>query len=231
MPCKIRVSNINLDDEQFVEFIHTLTRTPNTAIVVKEHTPKDHYHVYLEDNLSLPTIRKKLAENCPTKNNDSYSVSDKHDDWEGYKSYLFKYPETTILYCNEDVEKYRELYKLKSSTFQKYTEYTRIYRYVMDLHSPKLPKLPNPKEIVKYVIQYYLKEGKIFHKAHIAQIVHTIYYQNNQNSERYILSVLEEADLVEEDCEIDHLRMENRQLKIHLKSWLRHRGGDIDNPE
>lgn len=47
MPCKIRVTKVNLSEEEFTQFVLSLTTNPDEAIIVQEHTPKDHYHVYL----------------------------------------------------------------------------------------------------------------------------------------------------------------------------------------
>lgn len=220
MPCKIRVSKVNLSDEEFTDFVLSLTTNPDTAIVVKEHKPKDHYHCYLEDCVTPPTIRERLSKICPTKGNDSYSVSTNHSDWKGYQGYLVKYEDTTILHCNYDIQKIKSYYESQSTKVKIRTEYTKIYNYVMG-ESPV--DSPDPRTITKLVLKFYLEEQKIFNKAHIAQIVNTIYYQLNEDSERFISQVLEEADLQDTQAdEVVHLRMENKQLRTHLKNYLRH---------
>lgn len=219
MPVKIRITKCNLTDDELVTTILSFTKNPDVAIIVKEHTPCDHYHVYLEDCLTCPTIRTRLAKICPTKNNDSYSVSDNHSDWKGYRGYLFKHEDTTILHCNYDIEELRGYYQEKSKTKKYYTEYSEIYGYVMANCGTDLP---DSRTIAKNVCNYYLEKQKILHKAHIAQIVQTIYFQNKGNNERFITAILEEADLQDDDGdELNHLRMENKNLKSHLRDYLR----------
>ena len=205
MPCKIRVSKISLTDDEFVQLILSFTSNGDTAIIVKEHTPKDHYHCYLEDCLTPPTIRDRLSKVCPTKNNDSYSVSTNHSDWLGYKGYLVKYENTTVLHCKEDIQKLREYYESKSTKVKIRTEYTKIYNYVV-ANSPD--DTPDPRTICKLVMKFYLEEQKIFHKAHMAQIVNTIYYQMNPEDESFINSLMEEVDI----------RTQNMGKKVTTKS-------------
>ena len=190
MPCKVRVSKIGLSDIEFVTLILSFTTNPDKCIIVKEHTPKDHYHCYLEDCLTPPTIRDRLGKVCPTKNNDSYSVSTNHTDWLGYKGYLVKYEDTTVLHCKEDVEKLREYYESKSTKVKVRTEYTKIYNYV-SANSDE----PDVRDICKLVMKFYLAEQKIFHKAHMAQIVNTIYYQMYPEKEDFLQSLLEECNI------------------------------------
>lgn len=195
MPCKVRVTKINLTDDEFVKFILSLTTNPDTAIIVKEHTPKDHYHCYLEDCLTPPTIRDRLQKVCPTKGNDSYSVSNNHTDWKGYQGYLVKYEDTTILHCYYDIDEIRSYYEsqaAKSDKFKRRTEYTKIYNYVV-AESPV--DKPDPRTITKLIMKFYIEEQKIFNKAHIAQILNTIWYQLNDQDESFIESVLEEANI------------------------------------
>lgn len=205
MPCKIRVSKINLNDEEFVSLILSFTATPATAIIVKEHTPADHYHCYLDDCFTPPTIRSRLADVCPTKNNDSYSVSTTHNDWKLYKGYLLKYDGTTILHCKEDVEDLRKYYESKSPKKARvYTEYSRMFNYV----SLNVCDKPTAKDIAKSVMSFYHQEQKIFHKAHIAQIVNTIYHQIYPEDESFLNSVLEESNI----------RQQNLSKKVTTKS-------------
>lgn len=192
MPCKIRISDINLDKSTLVTLLLSFTRKPDTMLLVQEHDPKDHYHVYLSDNVSLPTIRTKLKKHTPTANNDSYSVSGTHSDWQGYIGYLFKHEETTVIYNKMyDVESCRQYYKTQSTTFRKKTDYTIIFNFV----EKDLSCNYSVYNIVKSVLKFYLKEQKIFHKAHIAQIVNTIYYQLHPDDESFLNSVLEEANI------------------------------------
>ena len=44
-------------------------------------------------------------------------------------------------------------------------------------------------------MKFYIEEQKIFNKAHIAQILNTIWYQLNDQDESFIESVLEEANI------------------------------------
>jgi hypothetical protein len=190
------VTKVNLSDEEFVELILSFTTNPDTAIVVKEHTPKDHYHCYVEDCFTPPTIRDRLGKVCPTKNNDSYSVSDKHHDWLGYKGYLVKYEDTTILHCNYDVEELKSYYEsqaVKSEKFKRRTEYTKIYNYVM-ANIPDGP--PDLRTIAKMICEFYIEEQKIFNKYNMAQILNTIWYQiNDSKDESFLDSMLEEANI------------------------------------
>ncbi len=226
MPVKIRVTNIDFTDEQFIDLILSFTKQPDLAIIVKEHHPKDHYHVYLDsDSFSVPTIRKRLSEVCSTKNNDSYSVSTHHTDWKGYQGYLLKHEDTTILHCYYNIDELREYYNKqvsKSKHSQKRTEYLAIYNFVSD----QVPEMERtPRTVAKSILQFYLKEQKIFHKAHIAQILQTIWYQMNPLDEwrtHYTSTILGEAELTNnEDWELSRLREENSLLKKHLKDYLR----------
>jgi hypothetical protein len=132
---------------------------------------------------------------CPTKGNDSYSVSANHSDWKGYQGYLVKHEDTTILHCNYDVEEIKSYYEsqaAKSDKFKRRTEYTKIYNFVMaNLNTDR----PDPRMITKLIMKFYLEEQKIFNKAHIAQILNTIWYNINDQDESFIESVLEEANI------------------------------------
>lgn len=222
MPTKIRITKINLDDSEVVKLILSFTKDPDTAIIVKEHQPKDHYHAYLEQSLSLPTIRTRLAQVCPTKNNDSYSVSTNHTDWKGYKGYLFKHEDTTVLHSFYDEGELRSYYdevSNKTDKVKKYTEYTSIYNFVVE----HLPDDYDLRVITKLIMKWYINHQRVFHKAHIAQLLNTIYYQlSEETDESFITSVLEEANILDpKHCELSHLRMENSQLKSHLKNYLK----------
>lgn len=224
MPIKIRITKCNLSETELISTILSFTKNPDKAIIVKEHIPYDHYHVYLEDSLSCPTIRNRLSKICVTKNNDSYSVSENHTDWKGYMGYLVKHENTTILHCNFNIQELRDYYLEKSKTKKKYTEYSEIYSWVMSKceTDSRTPRTPDSRTIAKKVCEFYLEKQKILHKAHIAQIVQTIYYQNKGNNERFITSILEEADLQDDDGdELNHLRIENKNLKHHLRDYLR----------
>lgn len=194
MPCKIRVSKITISEEELVKLFLSFTTNPQTAIIVKEHIPKDHYHVYLEDCLSPPTIRERLRLVCPTKGNDSYSVSTSHSDWKGYQGYLLKYDDTTVLYCKQDIEELREYYESQSTNPKsgKRTDYTKILNYVV---AKTDPDSADSRTLAKLLLQFYIEEQKIFNKAHIAQILNTLWFQFHPSDEGFIDTVLEEANL------------------------------------
>lgn len=218
MPTKIRITDTTLNDEDLVKLILSFTDSPDLAIIVKEHTPKTHYHVYLEDGYTPPTIRQRLRGVC-SGGNKSFSVSTNHSDWKGYKGYLFKHSDTEILHSNYDENDLKEYYISKSSKSQQYTDYTKIKNWI---ESRGLCNYNDPRSITKNVLKYYLEEHKIFNKAHIAQIVQTIYFEKHQDDENIISSIVELAGLESvEDCEVNHLRQENATLKKHLKNFLK----------
>lgn len=197
MPCKIRVSKITISEEELIKLFLSFTTNPHSAVIVKEHIPKDHYHVYLDECLSPPTIRARLQMVCPTKGNDSYSVSTTHTDWKGYQGYLLKYDDTTVLHCHQDIQELKEYYESqsKSSKSSKRTDYTKIYNYVIAKSEADLRTREDPKVITKLILEFYIEEQKIFNKAHIAQILNTLWFQFHPSDEGFIDTVLEEANI------------------------------------
>lgn len=194
MPCKIRVSKITIDEKSLIKLFLSFTTNPHTAIIVKEHIPKDHYHVYIDDCLTPPTIRERLSHVCPTKGNDSYSVSATHSDWKGYQGYLVKYDDTTILHCEYDIKELKDYYESQclNSGKVKRTDYTKILNFIVAKTDPDSADL---RTLTKLILKFYLEEQKIFNKAHIAQILNTLWYQFHPYDESIIDNVLDEANI------------------------------------
>jgi len=226
MPLKIRISKLSIPEEQLVPTILSFTKNPDESLIVQEHEPKDHYHVYLADPcLTAPTVRLRLAAMCPTKNNDSYSVSASTSDWLGYQGYLVKYEDTTILHQgNLNVDELRDYYKKVSTSpdTQKRTEYTGIFNFVMEqIDTANTGKHISARDITVAVIKYYQKEQKIFHKAHMAQLVNTIYYQLQPENSSFVEQILLEAQLPADVSTNQQLEFQNYQLRQQLKQHLK----------
>jgi hypothetical protein len=195
MPCKIRLDcpfiKPNID---IVEFILKFTDTPENALIVKEHNPKEHIHVYLENNVTVRTLRTKINEMLTdTTNKGQRSVSENHTDWEGYKGYLLKYPNTDVLFIGDDLdeEELREYYhsvSKGSSKVKKYTEIAKIEQIIQPANT-----LHNT---INAVIDYYIQEKKAMNKSHMVQQATTIWYSRNpQNRHNLLLSIATEMEL------------------------------------
>ncbi len=213
MPCKIRLDcpyiKPNID---IVEFILKFTDTPENALIVKEHNPKEHIHVYLENNVTVKTLRSKINELLTdTSNKGQRSVSENHTDWEGYKGYLLKYPNTDVLFIGDDLdeEELREYYHSVSkdtSKVKKYTEIAKIEQILPTTHSLK--------DTINAVIEYYIREKKAMNKSHIVQQASTIWYGNNPNYRLiFIQSIADEMEL----GHILHEELEQEKVKKIIK--------------
>jgi len=209
MPCKIRVDCPFIkSDVDIVEFILKFTDVPENCLIVREHNPKEHIHVYLENNITVKTLRKNLNEVLTdTSNKGQRSVSDNHTDWKGYKAYLLKYPNTDILYIGDDLneEELRDYYHEVTKDTQKgkkYSEITKIEKV--------LPETSTFKDTINAVIEYYISEKKIMNKAHMAQIAQTIYYTRRpQDRLTLIQGIALEADMgyiLEEELEKEKVK-------------------------
>tara|TARA_B100000768_G_C11262685_1_gene369523 strand:+ start:258 stop:944 length:687 start_codon:yes stop_codon:yes gene_type:complete len=223
MPTKLRITDNILPTEEVLRHLLTFTKEPDTAIIVKEQEPYPHYHCYYQTSYSPPTIRERLKEIYskiyePARLHTTYSVSTNHTDWDFYKGYLFKNENTEILHCNYNIEELRNYYNQKNPITKKKTE---LFKICEDLERNGLCNYI-PKEITKAVLKMNLRNGKIINLARVAQIVQTIYYLKNPEDELLISSVLRKAEMEDHELlEVDHLRMENKQLKSHLRDYLR----------
>ncbi len=198
MPCKIRLDcpfiKPNID---IVEFILKFTDTPENALIVKEHNPKEHIHVYLEPTVTVRTLRTKINEILTdTSNKGQRSVSENHTDWEGYKGYLLKYPNTDVLFIGDDLdeEELREYYhsvSKSSSKIKKYTEIAKIEQILQPANT-----LHNT---INAVIDYYIQEKKAMNKSHMVQQATTIWYSRNPQHRHNLLKS------IAVEMELDHL--------------------------
>jgi len=225
---KVRITSINVSEEQMVQTLLSLTNTPDTAIVVQEKGKKTaHYHAYLENfNRGTEDMRKAVRDITQTGGNKGYSFGTKHHNWDGYKAYLFKEDEVRILHNLYDPEEMKRYYiKVSNPHSKKSCEYNDIYKFVMEKLGSTPPK---PRLITRYICDYYLEHSKIFHKAHQSQILRTIWYSLGNDRETLITSILQEAELEMEDSywldrpppqQTQELQAENQRLKRQMKMY------------
>jgi len=237
MPVKGRITNISLSQSETVDLILSWTKNLDDTLIVKELNPYPHFHFYLpEESLSCNTIRKRLNPYC--SGNQDFSVDNKHSDWTGYCSYLVKHDDTLILHIGKyDLNELRDYYQgISRGTKKKIKEIKRLKSYddfVSKEFGPDSADWTDPRKILKCICKMDLEGWKIFNKALQGQVLQTLYYKYNLTArDRYLSAVLESEDLLEYlGSEMIHLRMENKALKEHLKSYLRSTDPEVCRPQ
>jgi hypothetical protein len=196
MKVKVRIDSVYVPDEALlVDTLLSVSGAPQDALIVEEQQPKKHYHIFLDETKSLPTIRNKLKEvlQIPeSKKNNAYSVSDKHNNWPGYIAYLVKQDDTRIVYNKTyNVAELKTYYGEVSSKNinAKKTRIEEFEKYIED------KEWETPVDLAKLVRKWYWSKKQTFHKADMARIVQTIWYGNYQNVCVFDEQIVQEADI------------------------------------
>lgn len=186
----------NVDIKKFME---TLSPSFNSSgILVFEKNPKEHYHAYIEVEISLPTIRKKLNEILISSGNEAKSVSQQHHNWEIYKGYLFKYEDTEVLHIgtNVDKKKCQEIYEnftKKVDGEQPNSIIPQLECYLKDKNWDTL------KELGILVVNYHKEKKKLMDKHYIGKLITTLYILYGKGLKRFVDTIIiQETPFVEE---------------------------------
>ena len=193
IPFKIRIDTpyLNISVDEMVSTLLSLTDNCKTAVIVREHDPDDHVHVYLTSELSIPTLRTRIRPILREGGNKAYSIGTKHHDWDIYIGYMFKHDETTeVLYVHETLDQkyFQDKYNNYAKADKKYEESDKILRYVENKNCKE------PRDIAKAVCDYYVKNNKPFHKINMAMLVNLIWYKMG-NQECFINNLLQETKI------------------------------------
>lgn len=236
MDIKLRITDLRCSEEDLVKHILTISNPEDTIIVNEtkgktEHT-QSHYHIYLKSIITIPTIRTRLMKDWKItgRGNESYSLSDKHHNWDVYIGYLYKHTTDTdnptrVVY---EPENYKRDYYISEydnhcktdtvKTAQSKNQNKEIINFV-DATTAR-----TPREIAKAVIDYYLSKNMTFHKANIGAAVNMIWYRRG-NETNFINQILEVAGLEDEsEDEMTTVKRQNADLKRHLRNYLMNKG-------
>lgn len=198
MKVKVRIDSVYVPDEALlVDTLLSLTGAPQDALIVEEQQPKKHYHVFLDETKSLPTIRNKLRtvlQIPDSKKNNAYSVSDKHDNWPGYKAYLVKQDDTRIVYNKTYNVAELKTYYGEVSSKNINGKKTRLEEFEKFIENEEWE---TSYDIAKLVCKWYRAKKQIYHKADMARIVQTVYYnsKNPDHLNQFHVQIVEEAQI------------------------------------
>lgn len=180
LPYKIRIDCQYLkekDDLSLTLYIKSFScNFESTAMIVRERQPKDHLHMFILSKLTDKTIRKKIDYLLTERGNKSKSVSDKHDNWAGYRGYLLKHKDTEILhlgtnYNQEDLKNYY-LKVSKSVEFKKNSSLITVADSYLKKEGIEWETV---HQLTQAVVLFYAHHHKLIHKARIGQLVETLY--------------------------------------------------------
>lgn len=182
-PVKIRIDCEYLNVDNAVPTILRLTDTPDTALIVQEHVPKEHIHAYIDANRTCKTIRKNLDKILTSTGNEAKSVADNHTDWKGYQSYCLKgVPDkTSILHHGSSLpslEELQEYYKKKSAKSPVKQIDNNTTEVINWIEKNNLP-YETYKDIVVLVLKFYVKQKKPINEKYVGMISKTLYLQKN----------------------------------------------------
>lgn len=224
---KIRITSEYVKDEmRLVEFLKKQTVNPSEMVLVEEVSEKGvkHYHAYLQDTPSPPTLRQLLKEHLKIPyeskaKHTAYSVNDKHHNWPGYIGYLFKdieHPEfpTRIVYNEKhSPEEQRSYYASVSCKDSCVGEpkgskgsWSRVQQFrifIKDKH------WETALDLARLVRKWYWHNQQLYNKAEMARMVQTIYYNDDDKHTILDSQILDEAEIqlcdydLQTKCEIE----------------------------
>lgn len=223
IPLKIRIDTpyLNISIDEMVNTLLSFTDDRKTAVIVREHNPDDHVHVYLKSPLSIPTLRTRIRPLLTEGGNKAYSIGTKHHDWDIYIGYMFKYDDTTeVLYVHETLDQkyFQDKYNNYAKEEKKYEESDKIIRYV------EAKDCKEPRDIAKAVCDYYVRNNKPFHKINMAMLVNMIWYKMG-NQDCFINNLLRETGIegeveYDKDYKIEKQSREISELKSKNTSLI-----------
>ena len=217
---KMRITSQYVQDEvRLVEFLKKQTVNPDTMILVEEVSEKGtkHYHAYLQDTPSPPTLRQLLKEflqipfDSKAKHT-AYSINDKHHNWPGYIGYLFKdieHPEfpTRVVYNEkytpEEQRSYYTSVSCKNSCVGEpkgskgsYTRVQQFRIFIKDKH------WESALDLARLVRKWYWSNQQLYNKAEMARMVQTIYYNNEETITLLDKQITDEAEIELSDTDL-----------------------------
>lgn len=195
MKTKVRIdAHYLLESANLNEILKSLSKSYfETGILVLEKTPKLHYHAYIESDVSLPTLRKKLNEHLTSTGNEAKSVSNQHHDWDIYKGYLFKHEDTTVVHLGSDYDKDKlfNYYKdnIRDTSVNEYKEQPNSI--VVQLESYlKDRKWETIKDLASLIVDYHTERKKLLDKHYIGKLITTMYVNSGKGKTRFIEDVI-----------------------------------------
>lgn len=101
-----------------IEILERLKEISSTYIIINEFwddkgNPLDHIQMYIETEISERKLRTLVKSFLTEGGNKSFSMDNRHSDWNGYKGYLLKYDDTEILgasYSAEELTHFKEYF-------------------------------------------------------------------------------------------------------------------------
>lgn len=211
MKTKIRIDNQYLhEDANINEVLKKFSQSyDRTGILVLEKNPKLHYHAYIESDITLPTLRKKLNEILTSTGNEAKSVSNQHHDWDVYKGYLFKHEDTSIVHIGTDYDKETLIKKYKNhanrevSGEQPNSIVVQLEAYLKDKEWTTI------KQLARLVLQYHKDKKKLLDKHYIGKLITTLYVNSGQGEDRFI------EDMIYQETPFSHI-MEKEEGRVKL---------------
>lgn len=168
-----------------IEILDRLKEISSTYLIINEFwddkgNPLDHIQSYFETDLSERKLRTLVKSFLTEGGNKSFSMDNRHTDWNGYKGYLLKYDDTDILgssYTPEEITHFKEYYKKVSKPKLKPRKEMKLENDLEEILQIMQNRDDNKytiKEILKTIIQYYKDNKKVIHLANINQLAWSV---------------------------------------------------------
>jgi len=215
MKTKIRIHSQYLHEDADVnEVLKTCSQSyDRTGILVLEKNPKLHYHAYIDSDITLPTLRKKLNVVLTSTGNEAKSVSNQHHDWDVYKGYLFKNEDTSIVHIGTEYDKDTLLKKYKDYSKKEVTEQPNSIVVQLDAYL-KDKEWYTIKGLARHILQYHLDRNKLIDKHYIGKLVTTMYLKSGNGHDRFL------EDLIYQETSFAHT-YEKEEGKIEQCKFCR----------
>lgn len=179
-PTNVRITCEAIQDNvNPLPLLLSLTLTPESAVIVKEHGPneKPHIHAYLDARYTEKTIRERIKKILISGGNAQFKVS--KCNYEPIRSCRYnckKVPEqATVLHIGDkySLEELKEEYHKFSSSGKKKPSPT----CVTTIREWGDSELKTPMECITLVLRYYVDQNMPMNKSRVAQIASTIWLQ------------------------------------------------------
>lgn len=189
---KIRIdAKYLLEDVDLNVFFKKLSTEWNeTGILVFEKQPKEHYHVYIDACVTVPTMRKRLNEILSSTGNEAKSVSDTHHDWTVYKGYLLKYEDSVIVHIGSTYDK--DELKASYEAHKKPDLESRTGEVILSLETwmKTQAEWTTIRDLARLVIKYHKMKNKLMDRHYIGKLITTLYVRSGLGEDRFIEQVV-----------------------------------------
>ena len=219
MNTKIRVDACYLNENADLnEILKTVSKTyEQTGILVMEKQPKIHYHAYIESDVTLPTLRKKLNEHLVSHGNEAKSVSNSHHDWDVYKGYLFKYDDTSVIHIGTKYDKnqLKEAYENHTKKVDDNLSdmpnsvIVQIEYYLKDKQWETL------QELGEYIVDYMNERKKLLDKHYIGKLVTTMYVRSGKGKKKFVSDTIYTETCYADQHDLETGRIERCKFCLH----------------